>query len=173
MGLSDIAAELETTTTEQRPRYVPTVDDTGVSLRERFDAHADALPCAPATAERVVEAHGSGRSLGECAREAGVAPVTAAKVLHRCGEAGVTPLAPEARRIVRDWIDGHISRADALALTKAEPSEFALATYVETHDPIDPLVEAVEGALTDRTDAAVAKRDSLAETMSSVTDMQF
>jgi len=173
MGLSDIAAALETTTTEQRSRRVPTVDDTEVSLRERFEAHADALPCAPAAAERVVEAHGSSTSIGESARDAGVAPVTAAKLLHRCGEAGVTPLAPEARRIVRDWVDGRISRADALALTGAEPSEFALATYIETHDPIAPLVEAVEGALTDRTDAAVAKRDSLAETMSSVTDMQF
>ncbi|KAB1197504.1 MULTISPECIES: hypothetical protein [Haloferax] len=173
MGLSDIAAELETTTTEQRPRRVSTVDDTGVSLRERFETHADALPCAPADAERVVETHGSGTSVGTSAREAGVAPVTAAKVLHCCGEAGVNPLTPEARRIVRDWLDGQLSRTDALTLTQATASEFALATYIETHDPIEPLVEAVEGALTDRTDAAVAKRDSLAETMSSVTDLQF
>ncbi|ELZ76022.1 MULTISPECIES: DUF7858 family protein [Haloferax] len=173
MGLSDIAATLETTTTEQRSRHVPTVDDTDVSLRTRFETHADALPCAPAEAERVVEAYGSGTTVGDSARAAGVAPVTAAKVLHRCGEAGVNPLAPEARRIVRDWLDGQLSRADALALTRADESEFALATYLETHDPIDPLVEAVEGALTDHGDASVAKRDSLAETMSSVTDLQF
>ncbi|WP_187367356.1 hypothetical protein [Haloferax sp. KTX1] len=48
-----------------------------------------------------------------------------------------------------------------------------VSALVKIHEPVDPLVEAVEGALTDRTDAAVAKRDSLAETISSVTYMQF
>ncbi|WP_410765917.1 hypothetical protein [Haloferax sp. DFSO60] len=173
MGLSDIAAELGPVTTKQRQRNVPTIDDTGVSLRTRFETHADALPCTPAAAEQVVEAHESGTALGDNARAAGIAPVTAAKVLHCCGVTGVNPLAPEARRIVRDWIDGRLSRADALALTRADPTEFALATYIETHDPIVPLAEAVQGALTNHGDAAVAKRDSLAETMSSVTDLQF
>jgi hypothetical protein len=171
MGLSDIAEGIEVTA-EQRERGVPTVDDTERDLRSRLEPHADALPCTPAAAATIVESHAAGTSVGESAREAGVAPMTAAKTLHRCGVAGVTPLSPTARRVLRDWLAGELPRTDALALTDASEAEFALASYVETHDPVPELEEAVEGALTPGASASVTKRDQLAETMSSVVDLR-
>jgi hypothetical protein len=171
MALSDIAAGIEVTA-EQRERGVPTVDDTDVDLSSRLAAYADELPCTPEAAATVVESHAGGDSVGDSARAAAVAPVTAAKVLHRCGVAGVTPLSPEARRILRDWLAGEISRADALTLTGATEAEFALASYLETHDPAPGLVEAVEGELAPGGNASVSKRDELAETMSSVADLR-
>ena len=173
MGLSDIAAGVEVTA-EQRDRGVPTVDDTGVDLRARLAARADDLPCSPAAAETVLETYSAGTSVGECATEAGVAPMTASKVLHRCGASGVSPLSPDARRVVRDWIAGDLSRADAVALARASEAEFALAAYVETHDPVPSLAEAYEvtRAPTGSANASVDKRDALAETMSDVTDLQ-
>ncbi|MFB6154341.1 MAG: hypothetical protein ABEJ22_00480 [Haloferacaceae archaeon] len=172
MGLSDIAAGIEVTT-KQRERGVPTVDDTDADLRTRLEPHADALPCTPAAAATVLETHASGTSVGDSAREAGVAPVTAAKTLHRCGVAGVTPLSPTARRVLRDWLSGRLSRADALELTGATEAEFALASFVETHESVPELEVAVEGALSPRGDASVAKRDALSETMSGVSDLQW
>ena len=171
MGLSDIAEGIEVTT-EQCDRGVPTVDDTERGLRSRLEPYADELPCTPAAAASVVESHTAGTSIGDSAREAGVAPMTAAKTLHRCGVAGVTPLAPTARRVLRDWLAGELSRADALELTGASEAEFALASYVETHDPVPELEEAVEGALSPGDSASVTKRDQLAETMSSVGDLR-
>jgi len=172
MGLSDLAAGLEVTA-EQRDRGVATVDDTEADLADRLAAHGDELPCTPEAAETVVETHRTGTSVGESARAAAVAPVTAAKVLHRCGVDGVSPLAPEARRIVRDWLDGRLSRADALELTGASESEFSLVAYLETHDPVPELVDAVSGARTGTgASATVEKREALAETMSSVSDLR-
>lgn len=103
--LSEIAAGLELTE-EQCDRGVPTVDDTGESLLARLESHAEALPCTPRAAATVLETHTAGRSVGDAAREAGVAPVTAAKALHRCGVVGVSPLSPTGREVVRDWLDG-------------------------------------------------------------------
>jgi hypothetical protein len=171
MGLEEIAAGIEVTT-EQCDRGLATVDDTDAELVERFEPHADTLPCTPEAAATVVETHTTGTSVGESAREAGIAPMTAAKVLHRCGVAGVTPLAPMAREILRDWLAGELSRADALALTDATPTEFALATYIETHDAVPALEEAVEGSLAPETNAAVAKRDALGETMTDSTSLR-
>ncbi|WP_224270378.1 hypothetical protein [Haloprofundus salinisoli] len=165
MGLADIAAGIEVTA-EQETRGVPTVDDTGVALRERFDAHAEALPCEADAAATVFDAYAGGASVGESAREAGVAPMTAAKALHRCGVTGVTPLGPTAREILRDWLDGELPRTEARTLTGVSKTEFALAAYVETHEPIEELTDATAGELTPGTNATVAKRDALAETMS-------
>lgn len=171
MALSDIADGLEVTT-PQRERGVATVHGEDRSLASRLERHADDLPCAPAEAAAVVEAFVGGRSVGESAREAGVAPVTAAKTLHRLGFDGVTPLSPTGRDVLRDWLDADLSRSDALALTGATDAEFALAAYVETHDPIDGARELVESALSPRGDAMVEKRDALAETMSGVGDLR-
>lgn len=170
MELSEIAAGVGVTTASQRDRGVPTVDDTGAELVDRLRARADALPCTPEAAETVLRAHAAGRSVGDGAREAGVAPITAAKALHRCGVAGVSPLAPTARDVLRDWLAGDLSRTDALALTGADGAEFALAAYVETHDPAPELVDAVEGANAPETSATVRKRDALGETMSGAAD---
>jgi hypothetical protein len=171
MGLSDIAAGIEVHD-RQRDRGVPTVDATSGDLIARLDTHADALPCTPEAAASILEAYAAGTSVGDCAREAGVAPMTAAKLLHRCGVTGLSPLAPTARDIVRDWLSGDLSRAEAVELVGADEADFALATYVETHDAVPELADAVAGVLEPDSNATVAKRDALAETMSSVGDLR-
>mgnify|MGYP006286099543 FL=1 len=133
MALDEIAAGIEVTA-EQEAGGVAAVDETGEELVERLHSHADALPCTPEAAATVVETHAAGTSVGESAREAGIAPVTAAKALHRCGVSGVTPLSPMAREIVRDWQSGQLPRAEAVELTGASEAEFALGSYVESHD---------------------------------------
>jgi hypothetical protein len=170
MGLSDIAAGVEVTV-EQRNRGVATVDETGADLTERFRPHEEALPCTAEAAATLVRSHTAGTSVGESAREAGVAPMTAAKALHRCGITGVCPLAPTAMAVVRDWLAGELSRTEAEELANADSAEFALAAYVETHDPVPELVAATDGASA-RADAAVAKRDELAETMDGPGDLR-
>lgn len=164
MSLSDIAAGLEVTA-EQRDRGVPTVDDTGSALVDRVRPHADALPCTAEAAATVVEAFGGGASVGEAGRAAGVAPLTAAKALHRCGVAGVTPLGPTAREIVRDWVAGDLSRCEAIELTGADEAEFALATYLEIHEPLPALADAVEGAGEPDGSATLEKRRTLGDTI--------
>lgn len=159
MGLSDIAAGIEVTT-RQRERGVATVDDTGGELLDQLRTHADSLPCTAEAATTVLETHAAGTSVGESAREAGVTPVTAAKALHRCGVSGVTPLAPTARRIVRDWLTGDLSRADALELTGADDAAFALAAYVESHEP-DPELSAVVTNLDVETDGRNALSEAI------------
>jgi hypothetical protein len=96
--------------------------------------------------------------------------MTAAKTLYLCGEPGVSPLGPTGREIVRDWLAGDLSRADAVALTGAGETEFALAAYIESHDPVPDLVEAAEAELAPRQNASVTKREALAETMTDATD---
>jgi len=171
MTLSDIAAGLEVTA-EQRDHGVAMVDDTDADLTERLASFAESLPCEPAAAATILETHATGRSVGESARSAGVAPVTAAKTLYLLGVEGVNPLGPTARRVVRDWLDAELSRADALALTGATETEFALATYVETHEPCAGARETVDGVLAPGGDASVAKRDLLAETMDDALDLR-
>ncbi|MFW5938985.1 MAG: hypothetical protein ACOCQU_00880 [Halolamina sp.] len=134
MTLSEIAAGIEVTA-EQEARGVTAVDETGADLPERLRPHAEALPCTPEAAATVVERHAAGTSVGESARAAGIAPVTAAKALHRCGVSGVTPLSPIASEIVRDWQAGELSRGEALELTGASEAEFALGSYIESHEP--------------------------------------
>lgn len=141
MTLSDIAAGIEVTA-EQERRDVAAVDDTGGGVVERLRPHADALPCTPEAAATVLETHAAGTSVGESAREAGIAPVTAAKALHCCGVSGVTPLSPIARQVVRDWMAGELGRTEALELTGATPAAFALGAYIESHDPNPELAEA-------------------------------
>lgn len=138
MTLEEIAAGIEVVD-HQRERGVATADGTGKGLVDRLETAAEALPCTPEAAATVLETHATGTSVGESAREAGVVPITAAKVLHRCGADGVTPLSPTARAIVRDWLAGELPRSEARALTDATEAEFALATYVETHEPDERL----------------------------------
>lgn len=163
MALSDIAAGIEVTE-RQCDQGVAAVDDTDTTLAERFDPVADALPCSPAAAATVVEAYAAGRSVGASGHAAGVAPVTAAKTLHLLGEQ-VTPVGPQGREIVRDWLSGALSRTDALALSGLGDEEFALAVYCETHDSLPAARDAVEGALSTRCE------DPLGETMSDVDDL--
>jgi hypothetical protein len=169
MGLGEIAAGIEVVD-EQRDRGVAAVDRTAESLDERLAEYADEFPCTPAEAATLVEAYAGGKSVGASARAAGLPPVTGAKTLHLFGEQ-VTPLGPTAREVVRDWLAGHLSRAEALELIGASEREFALAAYVETHDPIPGARDAVEGVLSTSDAASVEKRDALAGTMSDTDDL--
>ncbi|WP_254824503.1 hypothetical protein [Haloglomus halophilum] len=158
MTLSDIAAGLEVTA-EQEDRGVAAVDDTDAPLAERLREFADRLPCTPEAAATLATEYAAGASVGDAAREAGVAPVTCAKTLHRLGEP-IQPLGPTGREVVRDWLDARLPRTEAVELAGGDETEFALAVYVETHDPIPGAREAVSGAL------AVETGDPLAETRS-------
>lgn len=160
MALSDIAEGVEVIATQER-RGVATVDDTDAALVDRLRPHADVLPCTAAAAATAVGAYVGGADVGTAAREAGIAPVTAAKAFHRCGIDGLHPLSPAARDVLRDWLAGRLPRSEALALTAAPEAEFALATYLETHDPHPDLAAAVEGAVTPDRAAVVEKRNAL------------
>lgn len=143
MTLSEIADGLEVTS-RQRERGVAVADDTETPLVDRLEPYADDLPCTPAATATLVEAYTAGQSVGDAAREAGVTPMTGAKALHRCGVSGVCPLAPSRRGVVRDWLDGRIARSEAVALAGGDEAAFALATYVETHDPLPAVADAVD-----------------------------
>lgn len=161
MSLEDIAEAAGTTTTRQCVRGVATVDGRDGSTADRLAQFSGQLPCDPAAAAAVLQTHGRGTPIDESASVANLAPVTAAKTLHRLGVEGVCPLSPTAREIVRDWIDGELPRSDALALTGASETAFALATYIETHEPIEGAQEVIEYTAGLRGDAMVAKRDEL------------
>lgn len=145
MGLSDIAAGLEVTET-QDDRGVATVDDTDVTLAERLEPFADEFPCSVEEAATVLERYAACGSVGAAGRAAGVAPMTAAKTLHLLGET-VSPATPLQREMLADWRKGDLSRREALELTQLNETEFALAAYVETHDPLEEACAAVEGVL--------------------------
>jgi len=164
MALSDIAAGIEVTE-RQRDRGVAAVDDTNAALAERLAPFEARLPCSPATAATVVEAYAAGNSIEASGHVAETAPVTAAKTLHLLGE-HVSPLGPRGREIVSDWLDGHLSRSDALALTGVSEQTFALAAYVETHDQIPEARDAVEGAL-----STSVESDPLGEARSDVGEL--
>lgn len=171
MELDGIAAEVGTTTTRQRERGVAAVDATDGSLADRLAPFAEDLPCTAAGAATVVESYAGGASVGEAAGAASVAPVTAAKALHLLGVEGLCPLSPVARGILTDWLAADLARSEALELTGASEAEFALATFLATHDPIEGARSALEGALENDGDVTVRKRDHLAETMSGVGDL--
>jgi hypothetical protein len=145
MGLSDIAAGVEVTAA-QRDRGVASVDRTEASLAERLAACEAALPTDADRAAAVIERYAAGGSVAQAAAAADVPSVTAAKTLHLVGES-VSPLGPQGREIVRDWIAGDLSRSEALELTRASPAAFALSAYVETHEPIAAARDAVQGAI--------------------------
>lgn len=162
MALSDIAAGIEVTT-EQRDRGVASVDRTDGALADRLDDVAAELPCDAEAAATLVEAYAAGKSVGQSGRVAGLPPITAAKTLHRFGEQ-VCPLSPAGRDVVGDWLDGRLSRSEALALSGASEREFALATYVQTHEPSAEARAAAEGHLTSD-DATGEKLAALGESV--------
>ena len=164
MGLSDIAAGVEVTT-EQRDRGVATVDRTERSLADRLGDVAKDLPCDGETAAAVVERYAGGGSVGAAAHAAGIAPMTAAKTLHLLGES-VSPVGLMGREIVADYLAGDLPRTEACQLARISETEFSLAVYVETHDPLPDARAAVEDALAVGTDS-----DPLADTMSDAADL--
>jgi hypothetical protein len=160
MGLADLAEGIEVTT-EQRDRGVAAVDRTPADLADRLGAIEADFPCDGATAATLVEAYAEGRDVAAAAAVAELPPITAAKTLHRLGEA-VTPLSPAGRAVVEDWLDGRLPRHEALALAGCSEVEFALAVYVATHEPHPAGRAALEGALTDR-DATGDRRARLGD----------
>lgn len=169
MSLEDIAEGIEVTH-EQRERGVAAVAD--ASLVEVLADYADDLPCPPERAATVVETYVGGASVGAAGRAAGVVPVEAAKTLHRLGFEGIAPLGPAGREVVRDWIAGRIGHAEARELADASERAFALAAFVETHEPLEGADQRVRAALADRGDAAVRKRERLSGTMSGASDLR-
>lgn len=171
MALSDIAEGLEVVD-EQRERGVATVDDTDRPLAERLADHADELPCDGATAATVVEAFAGGSDLAAAAEAGDVAPVTAARTLHLLGFDGLSPLDPDERGPLREWLAGDRARTAARAAVGLDEPAFALAVFVETRTPLPGAREAVDGALAPGEDAAVEKRDALEETMSDADELR-
>ena len=145
MGLSEIADGLEVTT-EQRDRGVATTDGTAASLSEQLAPFADDLPCSADDAAAVIEAYGEGASVGRAAAIASMPKTAAAKTLHLLGEP-VDPLTPTARLVLDDWLDGALSRSEALTLAGVGEAEFMLGAYVATHDPIEDARVIVADAL--------------------------
>jgi len=145
MGLSEIAAGLEVTERQQE-RGVATVDDTGATLAERLAPFAAALPTSPEEGATALERYSAGGSVGDAARAAGIAPTTAAKLLHLLGEP-VSPATPLQRELLGDWLAGELSRREAIELSGLSEREFALAAYVETHEPLAEACAAVEAVL--------------------------
>jgi len=145
MGLSEIAAGIEVTD-RQEDRGVATVDETDASLADRLEPFAEELPCSPSAAATVLERYCEGGSVGSAGRAAEIAPTTAAKTLHLLGES-VSPLGPMEAEIIQDYLDGRLSRSEALELTRVGEESFALAVYVETHDPLEEVATAIEGVL--------------------------
>lgn len=171
MGLADIAAGIEVTT-EQHDRSITAIDATDTPLTERLASFADDLPCTVGEAVALVETYVGGSSVGESSRAAGLVPVTGAKTLHLLGEP-IAPLSPMGRRVVREWINAECTRTEALSLSNASETEFALAVFVETHEPLPGAREALEPVFTPDVarQLTVAKRDVLAETMSDATEL--
>lgn len=145
MGLGEIAAGIEVTDSQEE-RGVATVDDTGATLAERLDPFEEALPCSVSEAATVLDRYSGGGSVGDAGRAAGVAPITAAKTLYLLGES-VSPATPLQREILGDWHRGDLSRCEARELTGLSETEFALAAYVETHEPLEAACAEVEGVL--------------------------
>ncbi|MFW5974301.1 MAG: hypothetical protein ACOCPZ_02840 [Natrialbaceae archaeon] len=145
MGLSEIAAGIEVTE-RQDERGVATVDGTDHTLAERLAPFEAEFPCTAEQAATVLERYAEGGSVGDAGRAAGIAPTTAAKTLHLLGES-VSPVGPMGREIIGDWIDGRISRTEALELARVGEETFALAVYVETHEPIEAACREIEGVL--------------------------
>ncbi len=149
MGLSEIADGIEITE-HQDDRGVATVDDTDATLAERLAPFESELPCRAEEAATVLDRYSEAVSVESAGQAAGVAPTTAAKTLHLLGEP-VSPLGPMGREIVGDYLNGELSRTEALELTRLGENSFALAVYVETHDPIEEACAAIEGVLAART----------------------
>lgn len=170
MALSDIAEGIATTRT-QEDRGVAVVDRTDQSIASVLAQYSGALPCDPDVAATLVTEYTAGASVGDAAAAAGIPPVTASKALHRLGFEGLSPLSPLGREIVDDWLEGSISRSDALALADTTEREFALAVYLQTHDPIPGAAEAVQDSQSTDADAMVEKRDALSDTMTASQDL--
>jgi hypothetical protein len=161
--LSEIAAGLEVTT-EQHEQGIASGNDTGATLGERLVRFEARLPCPAPVAATLVEAYTEGASIDRAAAVAEIPPTTAAKVLFLLGEP-IDPLPPTATRVLDDWLAGAISRAEAKTLAGVGDAEFALGTYVATHEPIDGAESVVADAI------SVTGADPLSDARSGLDDL--
>ncbi len=163
MTLSEIAAGLEVTT-EQHDRGIATGDETGAELDERLAAFESQLPCSAAEAAELIEAYTEGAAIGRAAAVASVPKTTAAKALYLLGEP-IDPLTPTAKRVLEDWLAGELSRTEAKTLAGVGDDEFALGTYVATHDSIEGAESIVAGAV------SISDEDPLFDARSDLGDL--
>jgi hypothetical protein len=150
MGLSEIAAGIEVTA-EQRERGVAATDETDTPISELLAPFDEQLPCSASSAAALFEAYLGGTSIGRAAAVAAVPETTAAKTLYLLGEP-IDPLTPTASRVLGDWLAGELSRTEAKRLAGLGESEFALAAYIATHDPIEDAESALAEAASVPTD---------------------
>jgi hypothetical protein len=163
MALSEIAAGLEVTT-EQDDRGVATGDGTGAALEERLAEFEPRLPCSAADAAALIEAYTEGAPIGRAAAVASVPKTTAAKALYLLGEP-IDPLTPMATRVLEDWLAGELSRTEARTLAGVGDDEFALGTYIATHEPIDGAESVIAGAV------SISEADPLSDARSDLGDL--
>lgn len=169
MGLADIADGI-TVTDHQRDHGVATIDTTERPLAERLESFASELPCSATTAAELVEAYTTGTAIDRVAEMAGVSRITAVKTLYLLGIEGLWPLGPTGREVICDWLNARISRTEARELTRGSETEFQLAVFMETHNPVEGAYAAIEPTLQAKNDPAV-NQSALSETMSSVDEL--
>lgn len=165
MALSDIASGVKVTT-QQRTRGVAAIDATDGDLVDRLTPIADELPCDSTAAATLLELYAAGVSIDDCANAVDLPRMTGAKALHMLGVDGVSPLAPNARNHLRKWIAGEISRTEARHRIDASDAEFALATFVETTEPLEDAQEIVFDHV-----LSVDSRDPLVDTRTAAIDL--
>jgi hypothetical protein len=79
---------------------------------------------------------------------------------------------PVDREIIKQWINGEIDRTTANRRTDLERSRFALAVYVETHEPLTEDQAAIEPTISLSENIQSDRRRVLNETMADPTDLQ-
>lgn len=171
MSLADIAEGVRSVET-QHTRDVAIVDAVNESLADRLEGFASDLPCSPTQADRLARQFGAGESIESCAETVGVTRTNAARTLHLLGFAGVITVDPVDREIIKQWINGEIDRITANRRTDLDKSRFALAVYVETHEPLTETRAAIEPTVSLSENIQTDRRRALDETMADSTDLQ-
>lgn len=171
MALADIADGVRSVEKQQR-RDVAVVDAVGGSLADRLERCASDLPCSPRDAASLARRFASGTSVERSAEAVGITRTVAAKTLHLLGFSGVVRLDRDDRTVVRRWIDGEIERTAARRRTGLDEATFALAVYVETHEPLAAARAALDPALATRAVDPTDQQRALRDTMSDPTDFE-
>lgn len=156
----------------QHTRDVAVVDAANESLADRLEDCASDLPCSPTAASHLARQFRAGESIEACAETVGVTRTNAARTLHLLGFAGVITVDPVDREIIKQWINGEIDRTTATRRTDLERSRFALAVYVETHEPLTEDQAAIEPTISLSENIQSDRRRVLNETMADPTDLQ-
>jgi|GEM_PF-423496 len=171
MALADIAEGIRSVEKQQH-RDVAVVDAAGTSLADRLETCASDLPCSPPEAASLARQFAGGAPVERCAETVGVTRTVAVKTLHLLGFSGVVTVDRDDRTVVRRWIDGEIDRTTVRRRTGLDESTFALAVYVETHEPLAAAQAVLDPARTTTDGDPTDQQRALQETMSDPTDFQ-